>query len=130
MRARETRLDRLIEDAASEDVAKNLDHCTQRAWGKVCAIVREELARSGVEPARVAALSLREAGDTPELARADEEFVLPGGDGAADIFAAKIRDSVRRHQEDRSVPDFARASLAELFAWSLARRVDRTGRQG
>ena len=129
-RALDTRLDRLIDEAASEDVAKNLDHCTQRARGKVCAIVREELARSGVDAARVAALALREAGGTPELARADEEFALPGGDGAAEMFAAKIRDSVRRHQEDRSAPDFARASLAELFAWSLARRVERTGRQG
>lgn len=129
-RARDTRLDRLIDDAASEDVAKNLDHCTQRAWGKVCAIIREELARSGVEPARVAALALREAGDTPELVGADEEFVPPGSDSAADTFAAKIRDSVRRHQEDCSAPDFANASLAELFAWSLARRVESTGRQG
>ncbi len=115
-RAREARLDRLTDDAASEDVGKSLDRCTQRAWGTVCAIVRDELTRSGVDPAHVGALSLREAGDTPELARADEEFVLSGDDGAADIFAAKIRDSVRRHQEDRSAPDFARASLAELFA--------------
>jgi hypothetical protein len=130
MRARDTRLDRLIEDAASEDVAKNLDDCSQRAWRRVCAIVREELAPSGVEAARVGALSLREAGDTPELAGADKEFVLPGGDSAADMFAAKIRDSVKRREEDRSAPDFASASLAELFAWSLARRLDSTGRQG
>jgi hypothetical protein len=74
-------------------------------------------------------LSLREAGDTPELAGADEEFVLPGGDGAADMFAAKIRETVKRHDKDRSAPDFARASLAELFAWSLARRGDSTGHQ-
>jgi Family of unknown function (DUF5681) len=116
LRARDTRLDRLIEGAAREDAAKNLDDCSQRAWRRVCAIVREELARSGVEAARVGALSLRKAGDTPELAGADEEYVLPGGDSAAEMFAAKIRDSVRRHEEHRSAPDFANASLAELFA--------------
>jgi hypothetical protein len=128
-RAREARLDHLREDAANKDTAKGLERCTQRAWRTVCAIVRDELMRSGGDPAQVPALSLREAGDTPELGGADEEFVLPGDDSAAHMFAVKISDSVRRHQEDRRAPDFANASLAELFAWSLARRVDRTGRQ-
>jgi hypothetical protein len=38
----------------------------------------------------------------------------------AGIFAAKIGDVARRYQGGHE-PDFANASLAELFAWCLAR---------
>lgn len=127
-RAHDTRLGRLVEDAANKDAAKVLDRCTQRAWRTVCAIVRDELMQSGIDPAHVTALSLREPGDTPEPEGADEELILPGGDSAAEMFATKIGDNARRYAEDGHEPDFANASLAELFAWSLARRADAAGR--
>ena len=41
--------------------------------------------------------------------------------------AAKIGGNARRY-EDGHEPDFANASLAELFAWSLVRHTDETGR--
>jgi hypothetical protein len=42
------------------------------------------------------------------------------------MFAAKIGDTARRYQ-DGSEPDFANASLVELFAWGLARPVSVLG---
>jgi hypothetical protein len=42
------------------------------------------------------------------------------------MFAAKIGDMARRYQ-DGSEPDFANASLAELFAWCLVRPVSVPG---
>ena len=83
--------------------------------------------QSGIDPAQVTALRLGEARDLPEAGRADEEFDLPGGDSLASMFAAKIGGKARRY-EDRHEPDFANASLAELFAWSLVRHTDETGR--
>jgi hypothetical protein len=126
-RARDTRLHCLMEEAAREDVADGFERYSQRAWRRVCAIVREELIRSGVEAARVEALLPRGASETRDLEGPDEELVLPGGDSAADMFAAKIRDNAKRYQQIEHAPDFANASLAELFAWSLARRIDSAG---
>ena len=59
--------------------------------------------------------------------RADEECDRPGSDSLARKFATKIADSARLY-EDGHEPDFANASLAELFAWSLIRQTDATGR--
>jgi hypothetical protein len=56
------------------------------------------------------------------LDRADEEFELTGSDSLAGKFATRIADSARLY-EDGLEPDFANASLAELFAWSLAPRA-------
>jgi hypothetical protein len=47
-------------------------------------------------------------------------------DGLAGMFAAKIGDMARRYQ-DGSEPDFANASLAELFASGLVRPVSVPG---
>jgi hypothetical protein len=126
-RARDSRVARLEEAAANDAAVKGLDRCTPRAWRTVCAIVREELMRSGIDPARATALRLGEARDTPELGRADEEFEIPCGDSLAAKFATKIADNARRY-EDGHEPDFGNASLAELFAWSLAPRADGTAR--
>jgi hypothetical protein len=76
-RARDTRLHCLIEEAAREDVADGFERYSQRAWRRVCAIVREELIRSGVEAARVEALLPRGASETRDLEGPDEELVLP-----------------------------------------------------
>jgi hypothetical protein len=128
--------------------AEALDRAALRAWVAVGAAVRERLARLGVDPACARALRLEEAaaarlvglGDTPEYQWADaaprpnpvtvsgarercEGFDAPGRDGLADRFVAKIADAAKRYHDGRE-PDFADASLAELFAWCLARLAD------
>jgi hypothetical protein len=122
-RARDNRIARLAADAVKDETTKGLDRCKARVWRTVCGIVRDELTRSGIDPARVIALRLCEAHDPSELERADEEFALAGSDILAGMFAAKIGDQARRY-EDGHEPDFPDASLAELFAWCLARRAD------
>ena len=126
-RTRDNRLARLAADTANDDAVKDRDRCMPRAWKTVCTIVRNELMQSGVDPAQVPALRLGEARDLPEAGRVDEEFDLPGGDSLASMFATKIGGNARRY-EDGHEPDFANASLAELFAWSLVRHTGETGR--
>ena len=123
-RARDNRLARLAEAAAKDDAAETFRRCTSMARGKVCAIVREELMRSGIDPAQVPALRLGEARQTPEAEPLREERVQPDSDGLAAMFAAKIGDMVRRCENGHQ-PDFAKASMVELFAWCLSRRADR-----
>jgi hypothetical protein len=125
-RARENRLARLAEAAAKDDAAKSFERSTATAWGKVCAIVREELIRSGIDPAWVAALHLCEAHQALEAEPAREEFVEPGDDPLAAAFAAKIGNMARRYKDGHE-PNFAKASMAELFAWCLSRRAARAG---
>jgi len=126
-RARDNRLARLAADTANDAAGKDRDRYMPGAWRRVCTIVRDELMKSGIDPAQVTALRLGEARDLPEAGRADEEFDLPGGDSLASMFAAKIGGKARRY-EDRHEPDFANASLAELFAWSLVRHTGATRR--
>jgi hypothetical protein len=94
------------------------------------AVIRNALARAGVDAAEVtrlcvadeAAAALVAIPDTPELQRAD-------GSGAAapntndrapvDALAPKILAQARGFAGGHP-PDFANASFAELFAWSLA----------
>jgi hypothetical protein len=133
-RARETRLARLTAAAVRNESADTLNRSGQRAWLAVCAVVREGLAQAGIDPARVKALRQSEA---VELRCAEaaphsnplpgdgvreqvEEFTASDHDSLAGIFAAKIGDVAQRYQDERE-PDFANASLAELFAWCLAR---------
>lgn len=105
------------------------------AWATVCAVVRDTLLRSGIDPACARALSqaggsLAGLGDTPEFPRAGAdrqssrspgEPADPDPDGAAGLFAVRIGDTARQFQTGGGAPDFANASLAELFAWCLAR---------
>jgi hypothetical protein len=125
-RARDNRLARLAEAAAKDDAAKSFDRCTSTAWKKICAIIREELMRSGIDPAQVTALRLCEAHEATEVEPAREEFLQPGGDPLAATFAAKIGNMARRY-EDGHEPNFTKASIAELFAWCLSRRAARAG---
>jgi hypothetical protein len=65
--------------------------------------------------------------DTPDC-QGPEDASHEGASGSADagslagVFAEKIGELARQY-EDGHEPDFATASLSELFAWSLARRV-------
>jgi hypothetical protein len=145
-RGRDSRLARLATPAERADTAEFLDRCALEARLKVCAIVRDRLARAGIDPTRAQALRLGEAaelqraeaaphldplpaipGSSPGRARQQfEEVAASDGDGLAGMLAAKIGDMARRYQ-DGSEPDFANASLAELFAWCLVQPVSLPG---
>ena len=133
-RARDTRMARLEAPAARADAAEILDRCALKARIKVRAVVGNALAQAGIDPVRAQALRVGEAVELPPAGAAPhpdplpasgerepfEGFVASDDDGLASIFAAKMGDMARRYQ-DGSEPDVTKASLAELFAWCLAR---------
>ncbi len=101
-----------------------------RAEAAMGTVIRSALARAGVDAAEAtrlcladkAAAALAAIPDTPELQRAD------GNDAAAantndrapsDALARKILAQAQGFAGGQP-PDFAKASFAELFAWSLA----------
>jgi hypothetical protein len=91
-------------------------------------LVRDGLVQAGVDPASATAVQLggmaahlTDIADKPELRRREEELAAGDDDGLAGIFTVKIGEMVRRFRDGHE-PDFAAASLAELFAWCLARR--------
>jgi hypothetical protein len=122
------RLARLAAERTRFDSTTGLDNCTLRAWSRVCDLVRDGLVQAGIDPEHATALQLggmaacmTDVAPTPELRRLEEELAIGDHDGLAGIFAVKIRDIAQRFRDGHE-PDFARASLAELFAWYLARR--------
>ena len=122
------RLARLAAERTRFDSTTGLDRCTLRAWNTVCDLVRDALVQAGVDPENATALQLggmaacmTDIVTTPELRRLEQELAISDHDGLAGIFAVKIRDIAQRFRDGHE-PDFARASLAELFAWYLARR--------
>ena len=132
----DTRLDRVegrrIAAASEQDSAAMRRRCIWRAEVAMGAVIRSALARAGVDAAGAtrlcladeAAAALAALPETPELQRA-------GGDDAA---AADAHDRARtgafkpkilaltRGLAGAPPPDFANASFAELFAWSLAQQ--------
>ena len=122
------RLARLAAERTRFDSTTGLDRCTLRAWNTVCDLVRDSLVRAGIDPENATALQLggmaacmTDNATTPELRRLEEELAIGDQDGLAGIFAVKIRDIARRFRDGHE-PDFTSASLAELFAWCVARR--------
>jgi hypothetical protein len=67
------------------------------------------------------AIHMAEFGGMLEVRRPEEELRVGDDDGLAGIFRLKIADIARRFRDGHE-PDFASASLAELFAWCVARR--------
>ena len=101
-----------------------------RAEVAMGAVIRSALARAGVDAAGAtrlcladeAAASLVAIPDTPELQRADgNAAAVPNTNdrGPVDALAPKILAQARGFAGGQP-PDFAKASFAELFAWSLA----------
>jgi len=87
--------------------------------------MRSALARAGIDAAQAtrlcvadqAAAALAEISDTPELQRVDGGS--PAQDrGRGDPFKAKIL-ALARGFAGGPPPGFAKASFAELYAWSL-----------
>ena len=124
----DARIARLAAERTRFDSTTGLDNCTLRAWNRVCGLVRDGLVQAGVDPERATAVQLggmaahmTDIADKPEVRRREEELAVGDQDGLAGIFAVKIRDIARRFRDGHE-PDFASASLAELFAWCVARR--------
>ena len=122
------RLARLAAETTRFDSTIGLDRCTLRAWNTVCDLVRDSLVRAGIDPENATALQLggmaacmTDNATTPELRRLEEELAIGDHDGLAGIFAVKIRNIAWRFRDGHE-PDFTSASLAELFAWCVARR--------
>jgi hypothetical protein len=127
-RAFDGRLVRLAAERTRFDSTIGLDDCTLRAWNRVCGLVRDGLVQAGVDPESATAVQLggmavrmTDIADKPEMRRREEELAVGDQDGMAGIFREKIGDIARRFRDGRQ-PDFASASLAELFAWCVARR--------
>ena len=127
-RVRDGRLARLAAERTRFDSTTGLDRCTLRAWNTVCDLVRDGLVQAGIDPESATALQLggmaahmTDIADMLEVRRLEEELAVGDHDGLAGIFAVKIGDIARRFQDGHE-PDFASASLAELFAWCVARR--------
>jgi hypothetical protein len=126
-RGRDTRLARLASERMRFDSTTGLDDCTTAAWNMVCAIVRDGLVQAGIDPTCAAAL--RPRGTDAEVAepggklasRRVEDELAAADDGLAGMFTVKIGEIARRFRDGRE-PDFASASLAELWAWLLSRR--------
>lgn len=135
-RGREARLDRLIRRSGEGDRAAGERHRVLRAHAAIGAAVRWSLLQSGIDPARAAALlvadeaaaELAASGDPPlppcaeppagERAPADDS---DPPDDPLSRFDGRIGRLVTRYRGDCAAdPDFARASLAELFAWCIA----------
>ena len=125
-RAFDGRLVRLAAERTRFDSTTGLDRCTLRAWNTVCRLVRDGLVEAGIDPERATALQLggiaaHMTDHRLEGRHVEEELAVGDHDGLAGIFTVKIRSIARRFRDGHE-PDFASASLAELFAWCLARR--------
>jgi hypothetical protein len=121
------RLARLAAERTRFDSTAGLDRCTLRAWNRVCDLVRDGLVQAGVDPESATSLQLggmaaymTGIASGPEVRRLEEDLAIGDHDGLAGIFAVKIRD-IARHFQDGHELDFTSASLAELFAWCVAR---------
>jgi hypothetical protein len=133
----DTRLDRIegrrIAVAAEQGLAAMRRRRIWRAEAAMGAVIRSALARAGVDTAAATRLSLADEAaaalvalpDTPELQRADGNSAPAAAahDRArADAFKPKIL-SLALGFAGAPPPDFANASFAELFAWSLVQEL-------
>src|SRR4051794_36146093 len=129
-RGRRVRLDRLSRRGGTEDCVDAERRRVLLARAAIGAAVRWSLARQGIDPAQVPALrvadeasaELAASGDppprfAPEQSACDRDLPadpLACFDDSIGRLVARYRGSVP------AVPDVARASLAELFAWCIA----------
>ncbi len=136
----DTRLDReegrRSAAGAEQDAAAIRRRHIWRAEAAMGAVIRSALARAGVDPAQAtrlcvadeAAAALAALPDTPELQRADGDDAAAADThdrARADAFEPKLLALVRGFA-GAPPPDFANASFAELFAWSLAQPAPET----
>jgi hypothetical protein len=129
----DTRLDRQ-EGRRTTGAAEQLSAAIRRRhiWRAEAAmgtVIRSALARAGVDAAQATRLCLADEAvaalaalpDTPELQRVDSDNPAAGARNRArgDAFNPKIL-TMAQGFAGAPPPDFANASFAELFAWSIA----------
>jgi len=129
----DTRLDRAETRKMAAAVERRSDALRRRhIWRAEAAmgtVIRDALARAGVDAAGAtrlcladkAAAALAALPDTPELQRSDDAdaaSINACDRRPTDAFAPQILELSRRLAKNPS--DFPNASVAELFAWSLA----------
>jgi hypothetical protein len=132
-RGRETRLARFRHDAARADDALSERRRTLRARAAIGAAVRRSLTRAGLDPNRAPALRVADEA-AAELAALGDDAAAQSDDrrppavergapsGAGSGFDERMARLVDRYRDSgATAPDLAQASLAELFAWCLAR---------
>jgi hypothetical protein len=130
----DTRLDReegrRTAGAAEQSSAALRRRHTWRAEAAIGTVIRSALARAGIVAAQAtrlcladeAAAALVALAETPELEHVDGDSPTAAkahDRGGTDRFNTKIL-ALARGFADAPPPDFAKASFAELFAWSLA----------
>ena len=129
----DTRIDRVEgrRMAAAAEPGSAAIRPTLRAEAAMGAVIRSALARAGVDAAEATRLAFAEEAAAPPAANPDTAGLqredangapLANADESprADDFESKILAMARRFAGGQR-PDFANASFAELFAWSLAR---------
>ncbi len=127
-----TRLDRVEGQriAAAAEPGSAAIRPALRAEAAMGAVIRSALARAGVDPAEATRLAFAEEAVAPpavisDTAESQRECAngipLANADDSPrpDDFESKILAMARRFAGGQP-PDFANASFAELFAWSLA----------
>jgi hypothetical protein len=107
-RGRDSRLARLATPAERADTAEFLDRCALEARLKVCAIVRDRLARAGIDPTRAQALRLGEAAELQRAEAAAHPDPLPAPSptllrsrGEGRVGAKRGEGAVRRSRRIR-----------------------------
>jgi len=116
--------------AATAEHGSAANRPTLRAEAAMGAVIRSALARAGVDAAEATRLAFAEQGAAPppvipdkaELQREDANgapLANSSDRAGADDFEPRILVMARRFAGGQP-PDFANASFAELFAWSLA----------
>jgi hypothetical protein len=129
----DTRLDRIEGQrmATAAEPGSAAIQSALRAKAAMGAAIRSALARAGVDAADATRLAFAEEGEAPPAAIPDTaESQREDANGAPlanaddgprpDDFESKILAMARRFAGGQPL-DFANASFAELFAWSLAR---------
>jgi hypothetical protein len=116
--------------AAERGSAAIRQRAVWRAEAAMGAVIRDALARAGVDAAQATRLCLADEAaaalialpDTPELQRADSNgpaAVQAHNRGRGNALKPKIL-AMAQSFAGAPPPNFANASFAELFAWSLA----------
>jgi hypothetical protein len=128
-RAREAQLARLTTRSTTADDAAAWRSAALRARVKIGAVLRQALAQTGIDPARVAMLRISDEA-AQELALIADRPEPPAGatpltgdrlpDGSAALFETRIDELVRRYRDGQGI-DFAGTSVAEALAWCLGR---------
>jgi hypothetical protein len=103
---------------------------TLRLFAELSAYVRAAMLRAGIDPNSAASLCRLEAecagfADTAELQAADAAFEAAhphpchDEEDPREWLQAEVNRIIGRQFADGSLPDFARASFSELWAWTI-----------